>query len=58
MDTRLQLEIAEEGEGNKKTEHWAYAPSLSLSKKSWTPKVVLFLFVLLLFYSDFFIASL
>ena len=41
-ETRLQLKIAEEGKVNKK-KHWAYAPSLSLSKGAWTPKVVLFL---------------
>lgn len=37
VDTRLQLKIAEEGK-SKKTKHWAYAPSLSLSRIAWTPK--------------------
>jgi hypothetical protein len=41
LDTRLQLKMAEEGSGNK-LKYWAYAPSLSVSKSAWTPKVVLF----------------
>ena len=45
LDTRLQLKIQEEeeGKGNIKKKHWAYAPSLSLSKTAWTPKVVFYL---------------
>lgn len=40
--------MAEQGKGNKKTKHWAYAPPLSLSRTAWTPKVVLFLFVIII----------
>ena len=54
LDTRLRLKMAEEGSGNN-SKYWAYAPSLSVSKSAWTPKVVLFiLFGSLLFSNNFF----